>query len=204
MAKLHFKYASMNSGKSIDLMRTAYNYEENGYNILVMKSTLDTKADNHIASRVGMTRKVDYMLKQEDSVKEVLKNKLNNISCIFVDEAQFLTRMQVEELFEISKIIDIPVLCYGLRTNFKSESFAGGKRLLELADILEELTTLCECGSIARYVGRQVNNEFVLEGKEIVIDGTKDVIYKPLCGKCYLEKIKKIDFEKERKSLGIK
>ena len=177
MAKLHFKYASMNSGKSIDLMRTAYNYEENGYNILVMKSTLDTKADNHIASRVGMTRKVDYMLKQEDSVKEVLKNKLNNISCIFVDEAQFLTRMQVEELFEISKIIDIPVLCYGLRTNFKSESFAGGKRLLELADILEELTTLCECGSIARYVGRQVNNEFVLEGKEIVIDGTKDVIY---------------------------
>lgn len=204
MAKMHFKYASMNSGKSIDLMRTAYNYEENGYNVIVIKSCVDTKAGECISSRIGIERKVDILLDFNDSVFTKLKGKLNTVSCIFVDEAQFLTPNQVDELFKISKVADIPVLCYGLRNNFKTESFPGGKRLLELSDILEELTTLCECGNIARYVGRMVNGKYVLDGEEVVIDGADKVLYKPLCGDCYLQKVKKIDFDVERKRLGLR
>lgn len=198
MAKMHFKYASMNSGKTIDLMRTAYNYEENGYKVLVLKPALDTKAGNKISSRIGLERNVDFLILKNDSIAEKLKNHLNDINCILVDESQFLTSSQVDELWIISKIMDIPVLCYGLRTNFMLESFEGSKRLLEISDILEELTTLCKCGNIARYVGRCKNGVFETEGEEIVIDGAKNIEYYPLCGECYLREVKKINFDKYR------
>ena len=201
MAKMHFKYASMNSGKSIDLIRTAHNYEENGYKVLILKPAIDTKGDNTITSRVGLNRKVDMLLLYSDDILEKLKNKLKDISCILIDEAQFLSIKQVEDLFLISKACNIPVLCYGLRTNFKMESFAGSKRLLELADILEEITTLCSCGEIARYVSRKVGNNFVQDGEEIIIDGTENITYVPLCGKCYLEKVNKIDLESIKNNL---
>ena len=191
MAKMHFKYASMNSGKSTDLIRTAYNYEENGYKVLIIKSIIDTKTKDTVSSRLGVEKKIDVLLLYSDNLLEVLKGKLKGISCILVDEAQFLSITQVEDLFLISKACNIPVICYGLRTNFKMESFAGSKRLLEIADVLEELTTLCGCGEIARYVGRKVGENFVLEGEEIVIDGTANICYVPLCGKCYLTKVKK-------------
>ncbi|MGM9878985.1 MAG: thymidine kinase [Bacilli bacterium] len=191
MAKMHFKYASMNSGKSTDLIRTAYNYEENGYKVLIIKSIIDTKTKDTVSSRLGVEKKIDVLLLYSDNLIEVLKGKLKGISCILVDEAQFLSIKQVEDLFLISKACNIPVICYGLRTNFKMESFAGSKRLLEIADVLEELTTLCGCGEIARYVGRKVGENFVLEGEEIVIDGTANICYVPLCGKCYLTKVKK-------------
>ena len=191
MAKMHFKYASMNSGKSTDLIRTAYNYEENGYKVLIIKSIIDTKTKDTVSSRLGVEKKIDVLLLYSDNLLEVLKGKLKGISCILVDEAQFLSIKQVEDLFLISKACNIPVICYGLRTNLKMESFAGSKRLLEIADVLEELTTLCGCGEIARYVGRKVGENFVLEGEEIVIDGTANICYVPLCGKCYLTKVKK-------------
>lgn len=191
MAKMHFKYASMNSGKSTDLIRTAYNYEENGYKVLIIKSIIDTKTKDTVSSRLGVEKKIDVLLLYSDNLLEVLKGRLKGISCILVDEAQFLSIKQVEDLFLISKACNIPVICYGLRTNFKMESFAGSKRLLEIADVLEELTTLCGCGEIARYVGRKVGENFVLEGEEIVIDGTANICYVPLCGKCYLTKVKK-------------
>ena len=191
MAKMHFKFASMNSGKSIDLIRTAHNYEENGYKVLLLKPIIDTKSGDFVSSRVGISRKVDYLLLYSDNIVDKLKGKLSDISCILVDESQFLSTKQVEELFIISKACDIPVICYGLRTNFKMESFAGSKRLLEIADVLEELTTLCSCGEIARYVGRKIENKFVKDGEEVIIDGTGDVTYVPLCGKCYLEKVNK-------------
>ena len=191
MAKMHFKYASMNSGKSTDLIRTAYNYEENGYKVLIIKSIIDTKTKDTVSSRLGVEKKIDVLLLYSDNLLEILKGKLKGISCILVDEAQFLSIKQVEDLFLISKACNIPVICYGLRTNFKMESFAGSKRLLEIADVLEELTTLCGCGEIARYVGRKVGENFVLEGEEIVIDGTANICYVPLCGKCYLTKVKK-------------
>ena len=192
MAKLHFKYATMNAGKSIDLMRTAYNYEENGFKVLVMKPKIDTKAGDFISSRIGMERKVDILIDKEDNILSLLKRKFNDLYCIFVDEAQFLKENQINDLYKVSKFYDIPVICYGLRVNFKGKSFEGSRRLLEISDVLEELPTICNCGSIARMVGRKINGKFVLEGDEVIIDGTTNVKYVPLCGKCYLEKVLKI------------
>ena len=196
MSKLHFKYGTMNSGKSIDLMRTAHNYEEVGYDVIVMKPIIDTKGDDKLDSRIGIQRKVDILIKEDDMILKLIKNKITEkTACIFVDEAQFLKEKQIDELFFITKKLNIPVICYGLRTNFKAESFEGSKRLLEIAEELEELPTLCDCKEIARFVGRKVNNQYVLEGNEIEIDGDNENIeYIPLCGKCYLEKVKKIKF----------
>ena len=168
-----------------------------------MKPAVDTKAEDSISSRIGAERKVDILLLYSDNILEVLKNKLKDISCILVDESQFLSTKQVEDLFLVSKSCNIPVICYGLRTNFKMESFAGGKRLLEIADVLEELTTLCSCGEIARYVARKVGEIFVQDGEEIIIDGTENITYVPLCGKCYLEKVNKIDLEKVKEKLTM-
>lgn len=194
MAKLHFKYGTMNSGKSIDLMRTAYNYEEMGYKVLVLKPMIDTKGENKLSSRIGMERVVDVLIPLDSLVLPLIKNKItDNLACIFIDEAQFLSRNQIDELFIITKKFDIPVICYGLRNNFKMEGFSGSIRLLEIADELEEIKTLCPCGEIARYAGRKTNGKFTIEGNEVVIDGSKDNIeYVPLCGKCYLKKVKKI------------
>lgn len=201
MAKMHFKYACMNSGKTIDLIRTAYNYEENGFKVFVIKPAIDTKAGDKISCRIGLERKVDLLLHSSDSVYEKLNSKLNGINCIFIDEAQFLSRNQVDELFIISKAMDIPVICYGLRTDFMMESFEGSKRLLEVCDSLEELQTLCSCGNIARYNARMVDGEYVSSGDKVVIDDGS-VKYVPLCGDCFLKKVKKIDFNKVRGKLN--
>ena len=203
MAKLHFKYATMNSGKTIDLIRTAYNYEENGAKVLILKPKIDTKGENKISSRIGLEREVDYLVSYDESILDILKGKLEGIKCIFVDEAQFLSKVQIDELNLITKSCNIPVLCYGLRVNFKNELFNGSKRLMEVADELEPLFTLCECTEIARFVGRKVDGEYTLDGEEILIDGSsKNVEYVPLCGKCYLKKVKKIDLNSIKKDMG--
>lgn len=197
MAKLHFKYATMNSGKTIDLIRTAYNYEENDAKVLILKPKIDTKGDTKISSRVGLEREVDYLIDKDTSIMKMLKGNLEDIKCILVDEVQFLNERQIDELNLITKSKDIPVLCYGLRVNFKNELFEGSKRLMEVADELEPLFTLCGCTEIARFVGRKVNGEFTSEGEEVVIDGSNaDIKYEPLCGKCYLTKVKKLDLKK--------
>lgn len=199
MAKLHFKYGTMNSGKSIDLMRTAYNYEEQGYDVLIMKPKIDSKAGNKLQSRMNIEREVDVLIDINDSILKLIKDKItDNLSCIFIDEVQFLNKEQIDELFFITKDLDIPVICYGLRNNFKMEAFEGSNRLLLIAEELEELPTLCKCKEIARYVGRKVNNEFVFDGDVVIIDGSSTSIeYVPMCGKCYLEKVKKIKFNNE-------
>lgn len=199
MAKLNFKYATMNSGKTLDLIRTAYNYEENGYNVLLLKPAVDTKGEKCIESRVGLKRQVDYLIEKNDNIIDKISSNLKDITCIFVDEVQFLSKKQIDELFLISKVFDINVICYGLRLNFKMEAFEGSKRLLEIAEELEELKTICKCGNIARYVGRKVNGNYVLEGNEIIIDGTDNVEYIPLCGDCYLKDVKKIDYVKVKR-----
>lgn len=192
MAKLHFKYGAMNSGKSIDLIRTAHNYEEMGYDVLIMKSKIDTKGNDKLSSRIGLERKVDIMIDKNDSMLNLLKDKLDNISCIFIDEVQFLNGTQIEELFYISKKFDIPIICYGLRNNFKMEGFEGATRLLQIADELEEIRTLCKCKEIARYAGRKVNGKFTIDGEDIVIDGSNNSVeYVPLCGTCYLKHVKR-------------
>ena len=195
MAKLKFIYASMNSGKTLDLLRTVNNYEENKFKALVIKPKIDSKRANYIVSRTGLKRKVDYLIGKNDSITKILKRKLKSCKAIFVDEAQFLTKEQVDELFLITKKYNIDVICYGLRVNFKMEAFEGSKRLLEIAEELQELKTMCKCGNIARYVGRKVNGRYKSSGDEVVIDGTKNVVYVPLCGTCYLKKVKSIDLE---------
>ena len=128
-----------------------------------------------------------------------LISNLDDIRCILVDEVQFLNERQIDELNLITKAKDIPVLCYGLRVNFKNELFEGSKRLMEVADELEPLFTLCGCTEIARFVGRKVNGEYALDGEEVVIDGTTDDVYVPLCGDCYLKLVKKLDYEKVKR-----
>ena len=199
MPKLNFKYSTMNAGKTLDLIRTVYNYDENGYKVLVLKPKIDTKGNNYIVSRVGVSRKVDYLIDKEDSIINLLKSDLNDTKSIFVDEAQFLSKKQVDELFLISKVFDKDVICYGLRLNFKMDAFEGSRRLLEISEELEELKTICHCGNIARYVGRKINGKYVNSGNEVVIDGANDVEYIPLCGDCYLKEVKGVDYNKVKK-----
>lgn len=196
MEKLIFKYATMNSGKTLDLIIKAYNYEETNQKVIVMKPMIDTKGENKIVSRTGLSREVDYLIKKEDSIIELLDKDLRDIKALLIDEAQFLTSTQVDELQALAHALKIDVICYGLRNNYKMEAFEGSKRLLEVADILEEHPSLCKCGEQARFVGRQINGEFVLEGEEVVIDGTDNVKYISLCASCYLQKVKKLDFSK--------
>ena len=195
MAKLNFKYSTMNSGKTIDLIRTAYNYEENGYKVLVLKPSIDTKGGSKIVTRVGLGREVDFLVKPEDDLVILLQDKLDGVKSIFVDEAQFLKREQVDQLFLITKKYNVDVICYGLRNNFQMNAFEGSLRLLEIAEELDELKTMCHCGNIARYVGRKVNGVYETDGDVVVIDGTKNVEYVPLCGECYLKEVKNIDLD---------
>lgn len=201
MAKMHFKYSTMNSGKSIDLMHTVFNYEENGFKALVMKPEKDTKAGSKISSRIGLEREVDVLIGENDSIYDLLIGS-TDVNAIFVDEAQFLTPNQVDELFNYTKALNTPVICYGLRLNFKGELFPGSKKLMEVCEELEELPTLCSCGEIARYAGRKVNGKYRLTGEEVVIDGTANVEYKPLCGTCFLKKVKRVDLSGIRRYIS--
>lgn len=194
MANLEFRYGPMNSGKSMALLQMAYNYEENNKKVVLIKSSIDTKGEDYLVSRIGPKRKVDIKLLENESlfcdkyIKSILKT-----DAILVDEAQFLTKKQVEELWIISKKHNISVICFGLKTNFKSEFFEGSKRIFELADKFKELETICSCGVKARFNARKVNGRFTLKGDECIIDGKKEKHeYVPLCGKCYMKKVLKI------------
>lgn len=189
MAKMYFRFGAMNCGKTTALLQVAHNYEEKGMNILLIKPKIDKKGDNKIVSRLGIDRKVDVLVDTDEKLKDLLK--LDNINCILVDEVQFMNPDQIKELWIISKMKDIPVICYGLKTNFKGELFEGSKAVLEVADELEELSTICRCGNKARFNARVVNGEFVSVGEEVAIDGI-DASYEPTCGKCYIEKVLKI------------
>ena len=191
MAKFHFRYGAMNAGKSTILLQTAYNYEEKGKKVVILKPSVDTKGDEKIVSRIGLERKVDYLIGNNDSIISKLGDNISSLSCILVDEAQFLKRKQVDELFYISKMMDIPVIAFGLRTDFKSNGFEGSIRLLELADALEEMPTICRCGRKARFNARKVDGKFTFDGDSIVIDDTSDVSYESLCGACYIEEQEK-------------
>lgn len=193
MAKLHFKYGAMNSGKTTILIQTAHNYEERDQKFIVIKPSVDTKGNKKIVSRIGAEREVDYLIDKDDIIINKIENDLDNLSCVLVDEVQFLTRKQVDELFYITKLYDIPVIGYGLRTDFKTNGFEGSMRMLELADELEEIPTICRCGKKARYNGRKLNGIFTSTGESIKIDGSDEKIeYESLCGKCYLTKVLKM------------
>lgn len=188
MAKLYFRYGAMNSGKSTALMQVAYNYEERGMRVLVMKPSVDTKGGDKLVSRLGVTRLVDIAVTPKLDILELVKDLLTRApapACILTDESQFFTHEQVEQLLRITVELNIPVIAYGLRTDFSLKGFPGSTRLLELAHAVEEMKTICFCGRKATCNGRKVNGEFVFEGDQVVIDQGGDVEYVSLCAQCY-------------------
>jgi len=190
MADIVFKMGSMSSGKTTALLQIAYNYEKAGKKILVIKPAIDKKGDKSIISRLGISREVDVLLLENEKLTDVVN--LDGIDYIFVDEVEFLTPTQIKELWIISKLDDIPVICYGLKTNFKGELFEGSKALIEVADKIEEFQTICpDCGRDAKFNARIMNGKYTMDGVEVAIDGL-DAEYKSLCGKCYIEKVLKI------------
>ena len=192
MAKLFFRYGAMNSGKTTILLQVAYNYEERGMKVLVLKPKIDSKGEDYLVSRIGLKRKVDHLVEKDENVFKYIKEVKDGINCILVDEAQFLEREQVDQLMEVVVKLNIPVICYGLRTDFKTNGFEGSIRMFELADELLEMPTICRCGKKARFNGRLINNEYVYDGDSICIDDKEDVSYESLCGSCYLKKVRKI------------
>lgn len=188
MSKLYFRYGAMNSGKSTHLMQVAYNYEERGMNVILLKPYTDTKGGEKLVSRLGVERKVDLIIKENDSILEkfnLYKSEIGNVDCILVDEVQFLRGNQIDELFELAVVQNVPVICYGLRTDFKMQGFEGSNRLLLLAHSIEEMKTICKCGRKAILNGRKINNKFVFEGEQVAIDNVDNVEYESLCGHCY-------------------
>ncbi len=213
MASLSFRYGAMNCGKTTALLQVAYNYEENGLYVVVIKSEKDTKGDDTVVSRLGKNRKVDFLIAEEERILpygEIWKQQ--GVACVLVDEAEFLNKEQVIDLYRISKYYDIPVICYGLRTTFKAEFFTGSEPLMGWGDQLEELVNICGikgCGKKAKFQGRKVNGEFVLEGEDVVIDGSSDAVeYVPLCGEHYLlnvyDKDRELDFGERPRQFVIK
>jgi thymidine kinase len=195
MSKLYFRYGAMNSGKSTALLQAAFNYEERGQYVLLAKPAIDYKGDKNIVSRLGVTREVDFLIRPEDNLRELFAQHSQEseqktgqpVSCLLLDEAQFLTEQQVDQALEVAVLDKVPVLAYGIRTDFQTKAFPGSRRLLEIAHSLEELKTICRCGKKAMFNGRMVNGRFVFSGEQVAIDGDK-VTYESLCPACYLAK----------------
>jgi thymidine kinase len=195
VAKLYFRYGAMNSGKSTALLQAAFNYEERGQQVLLAKPAIDSKGDNAILSRLGMTRDVDFTIAPDEDIyaaftrerERVIREHGRDVSCLLVDESQFLGEGQVDDLLRIAIQEDVPVLAYGIRTDFQTVAFPGSRRLLEIAHSLEELKTICRCGRKAVFNARTVNGQFVFDGDQVAIDGDAEVSYESLCGACYLE-----------------
>lgn len=187
MAKLYFRYSTMNSGKSTALIQAAYNYEERGMAVIVIKPIIDSKGDNNIVSRLGTNRPADILLKSDDNVCALFDEwlKKSRFRCVLIDEAQFLTSQQVDDLFWFAVEHDIPVLTYGLRTDFQTNGFPGSTRLLELAHELQELKTICRCGRKAVLNGRKRNGVFIISGNQVAIEGENTIDYESLCARCY-------------------
>lgn len=200
MAKLYFRYGAMNSGKSTGLLQTAFNYEERGQRVLLAKPGIDTKGESSIVSRLGMSRNVDFLIPPGANARELFTGHAAGddpdallqhvdappVACLLVDEAQFLTASQVDDLFRIAILDDVPVLAYGIRSDFRTNAFPGSRRLLEIAHSLEELKTICRCGRKAVFNTRRVGDKIIFDGDQVAIDGD-EVWYESLCGSCYLQ-----------------
>ena len=192
MSKLYYRYGAMNAGKTLSLLAVNHNYIEQGKNTLILKSVTDSRSSvGKIESRAGLSAKCDDISNDTDLYKHIQShlNLNGNLDCILVDESQFLSRDQVDELFMYAKLKNKPVICYGLRSDFKSLAFPGSQRLFEVADVMEELITICRCGKRAKFNGRIVNGEFTSSGEQVAIDGENEVEYESLCGRCYLNKV---------------
>lgn len=184
MAKLYFRYSAMNSGKTTSLIQTAFNYEERDMQVVILKPATDTKGGKKITSRLGVKERADVILAADDEVEAVLA-VYPEVRCVLVDEAQFLQPAQVDELFWFATRHDVPVIAFGLRTDFQTVGFPGATRLLEMAHDLQELKTICRCGKKAILNGRKLNGRFIFEGDQVAIDGEHSIEYESLCASCY-------------------
>ena len=189
MAKLYFYYSSMNAGKSTALLQSSYNYRERGMNTLVLAPQLDDRyGDGKVTSRIGIETDARTFLPDDDLLALVeARNKHSQLHCVLIDEAQFLTKEQVFQLGEVTDKMNIPVLAYGLRTDFQGEPFEGSKYLLAWSDNLKELKAICDCGSKATMVVRfDEGGNAITEGSQIEIGGNDR--YVSMCRKHFKEK----------------
>lgn len=189
MAKLYFRYGAMNSGKSTALIQVAFNYQERGMKALILKPAVDTKGQDHLVSRIGVQRKVDLLAGPRDDIFEMIKARLAEVTihCLLVDEAQFLTAEQADQLLRVTVRLNVPVIAYGLRTDFATQGFPGSQRLLLIAHSVEEMKTICDCGRKAILNGRWVNGRFVSQGEQVAIDNQDHIEYRALCAQCYFD-----------------
>lgn len=190
MSKLYFRYGAMNCGKSTALMQVMHNYHERGMQAMIIKPYTDTKGGDQVVSRLGISKTVDLLIKTDENVIDAVDSWISKngpVQCILVDEVQFLKAKQIDQLFEIAVRGNVPVICYGLRTDFLMQGFEGSERLLLLAHSLEELKTICRCGRKAILNARKIDGEFIFEGEQVVIDGENHVEYESLCANCYFE-----------------
>lgn len=183
MAKLYYRFSSMNSGKSTNLLQTAFNYRERGYEVLIYTSALDDRYGvGKVTSRIGIDASATIIPKDDVSVLNSAYTVIaqQDIKAVFVDECQFLSEEQIDILGNIVDQFDIPVFCYGIRTDFESNLFSGSKRLFEIADSIEELKNICSCGHKA------IMNARLVDSTEQVLIGGNDV-YQSMCRKCFNE-----------------
>lgn len=193
MAKLHFFYSTMNAGKSTSLLQSNHNYlESNLDTIIFLPDETNKSSKGQIVSRIGLKAKAVIADKDFNFIVYIKKNKTSKLSCILIDEAQFLSKIQIRQLGEVADKLNIPVMCYGIRTDFRGELFEGSSELLALADNLIELKTICyDCGRKATMVVRvDKDGEVVTEGSKIQIGGNDQ--YTPVCRKHFRKRTKLI------------
>ena len=189
MAKLYFKYGAMGSSKTAQALITKYNYEENDMKVWLLKPSADTRDGVSILrSRVGLEAEVDIATPDVNIYDRYSASFANNCDAIIVDECQFLTVEQIDQLRQIVDDYNVPVMCFGLRTDFRTKLFPGSMRLMELADAIEEIKTMCDCGSKATVNARINDGYIVTEGAQVVLGGND--CYIAMCHRCYVRSIR--------------
>lgn len=173
-------------GKSIDLLKVVFNYEERGYKVMLLTAEIDDRYEKgKITTRMGLDKDA-HTFNIDTNIYDLCVSLDYVPACILVDEAQFLSKQHVDQLSDIVDYLDIPVICYGLRSDFKNELFEGSKALLAIADKIEELKTICECSKKATCNMRMLNGKITTSGNQILIG---DLEYKAVCRKCYKKRV---------------
>ena len=190
MAKLYFKYGAMGSSKTAQALITKYNYEENDMRVWIIKPSADTRdGANIVRSRIGLEAVAEIMTPDADVYERYRQAQPNGCHAVIVDECQFMTPAQIDQLRAIVDDFEVPVMCFGLRTDFQTRLFPGSMRLMELADVIEEIKTMCDCGAKATVNARiDGNGHIVTEGAQVVLGGNDSYI--AMCHKCYIKGIR--------------
>ncbi len=189
MAKLYFKYGAMGSSKTAQALITKYNYEENGLQVWLIKPSADTRDGAQILrSRIGLEARVEVIAPGQNVYTHFEQTRKDACHVIIVDECQFMTPEQIDQLRAIVNDYSVPVLCFGLRTDFQTKLFPGSMRLMELADCIEEIKTMCDCGAKATINARISDGYIVTEGAQVVLGGNDSYI--AMCHRCYVNGIK--------------